>query len=305
MVNNESSLQMKNKKNKKIFFLLKETLSQFMDDNAIKLSASLSYYTIFSLPPLLIIIIYLAGIFFGIEAVRGEIFGQINGLVGSGAAIQIQETIKNIKLSNNNLVAIVGIVTLLFGAMGVFVDLQESINMIWGLKPKPERKLIAFLKQRLVSFSMIGSVGFLLLVGLVISSLIDFIIKQTESFFPKITVFLFYVLNITVLFFIVTLLFAIIFRTLPDGKIGYKDAIIGAAFTALLFIVGKSVIGIIIRISSIDSIYGVAGSLIVVLLWVYYSAIIIYFGAEFTKVYAFSFGDKIIPNEYVDIDKGI
>lgn len=296
---------MKNKKNKKIFFLLKETLSQFMDDNAIKLSASLSYYTIFSLPPLLIIIIYLAGIFFGIEAVRGEIFGQINGLVGSGAAIQIQETIKNIKLSNNNLVAIVGIVTLLFGAMGVFVDLQESINMIWGLKPKPERKLIAFLKQRLVSFSMIGSVGFLLLVGLVISSLIDFIIKQTESFFPKITVFLFYVLNITVLFFIVTLLFAIIFRTLPDGKIGYKDAIIGAAFTALLFIVGKSVIGIIIRISSIDSIYGVAGSLIVVLLWVYYSAIIIYFGAEFTKVYAFSFGDKIIPNEYVDIDKGI
>lgn len=107
------------------------------------------------------------------------------------------------------------------------------------------------------------------------------------------------------LFFIVTLLFAIIFRTLPDGKIGYKDAIIGAAFTALLFIVGKSVIGIIIRISSIDSIYGVAGSLIVVLLWVYYYSIILYFGAEFTKVYAFSFGDKIIPNEYVDIDKGI
>lgn len=133
-------------KNKKIFFLLKETLNQFMDDNAIKLSASLSYYTIFSLPPLLIIIIYLAGIFFGVEAVRGEIFGQINGLVGSGAAIQIQETIKNIKLSNNNLVAIVGIVTLLFGAMGAFVDLQESINMIWGLKPKPERKLIAFFK---------------------------------------------------------------------------------------------------------------------------------------------------------------
>lgn len=289
----------------KIWFLLKETLNQFVSDNATKLSASLSYYTIFSLPPLLIIIIYLAGIFFGAEAVRGDIFGQINGLVGNEAAIQIQEMIKNIKLSDNNgFAAIIGIITLLLGAIGVFVELQDSINLIWGLKAKPKRRLIIFLKHRLISFSMIGSMGFLLLVGLIVNSLIDFLIRRTKIFFPGITVLLFYALNTAVLFIIITLLFTIIFRTLPDGKVSYNDAILGAAFTALLFIVGKSVIGAYIGSSSIASVYGAAGSLIVILLWVYYSAIILYFGAEFTKVYALAFGNKIIPNEYaVYIDK--
>jgi len=289
----------------KIWFLLKETLNQFMNDSATKLSASLSYYTIFSLPPLLIIIIYLAGIFFGAEAVRGEIFGQINGLVGNEAAMQIQEIIKNIKLSNNNgFAATIGIITLLLGAMGVFVELQDSINLIWGLKAKPKRRLIIFLKHRLISFSMIGSMGFLFLVGLIVNSLIDILIIRTRSFFPDITVLLFYALNTAMLFIIITLLFTVIFRTLPDGKVGYKDAILGAAFTALLFMVGKSVIGTYIGSSSIASIYGVAGSLIVILLWVHYSAIILYFGAEFTKVYALAFGNKIIPNDYaVYIDK--
>ncbi len=289
----------------KIWFLLNETLNQFMSDRATKLSASLSYYTIFSLPPLLIIIIYLAGIFFGAEAVRGEIFGQINELVGNEAAMQIQEIIKNIKLSNNSgFAATIGIITLLLGATGMFVELQDSINLIWGLKAKPKRRLIIFLKHRLMSFSIIISMGFLLLVGLIVNSLIDILIKRTRSFFPDITVFLFYALNTAVLFIIITLLFTVIFRTLPDGRVGYKDAILGAAFTALLFVVGKSVIGAYIGSSSIASIYGVAGSLIVILLWVYYSAIILYFGAEFTKVYALAFGNKIIPNDYaVYIDK--
>jgi membrane protein len=283
----------------KILFLLKETFNQYMNDDATKLAASLSYYTIFSLPPLLIIVIYLAGIFFGAEAVRGDIFVQINGLVGNNAAMQIQEIIKNIKLSNNGSNAtIVGIITLLFGAMGVFVELQDSINLIWGLKAKPKRGLILFLKNRLISFSMIGVMGSLFLVGLIINSLVDIIIKQTKYIFPGMTVFLIHVANVLVLLIVITLLFIVMFRTLPDGKVSYKDSTIGALFTALLFMIGKSAISTIIGISSTTSIYGVAGSLIIVLLWIYYSAIILYFGAEFTKVYALAFGNKIIPDDY-------
>jgi len=289
----------------KIWFLLKETFNQFMSDNAIKFSASLSYYTIFSLPPLLIVIIYLGGIFFGADAVRGEIFGQINGLVGDEAAMQIQEMIKNIKLSNNNsFAAVVGIITLFLGATGVFVEIQDSLNIIWGLKAKPKKGLMVFIKNRLISFSMIASMGFLLLVGLIVNSLINILIKRFNFFLMDITALLFYALNTAVLFIIITLIFTVIFRILPDGKVSYKDAIIGAAFTASLFIVGKSVIGAYIGSSSTASIYGVAGSLIIILLWVYYSAIILYFGAEFTEVYALNFGNKITPNDYaVYIDK--
>lgn len=283
----------------KVWFLLKETLNEFINDDAIKFSASLSYYTIFSLPPLLVIIIYLGGIFVGAEAVRGEIFGQINGLVGNEAAMQIQEIIKNVKLSNNNsFAAIIGIITLLIGATGVFIEIQDSLNLIWGLKAKPKRGLMIFIKHRLISFSMIASMGFLLLVGLIINSLISIFINRLKFFFPSITVFLFYALNIVVLFIIITLIFTLIFRILPDGKVSYRDAIIGAAFTASLFMVGKSVIGAYIGTSSTASVYGVAGSLIIILLWVYYSAIILYFGAEFTQVYASEFGDKITPKDY-------
>jgi membrane protein len=286
-----------------ILFLLKETLNQFIDDNAIKFSASLSYYTIFSLPPLLIIIIYLVGIFLGAEAVRGQIFGHINGLVGNNAAIQIQEIIKNIKLSGSgSSAAIIGVITLLVGAMGVFVELQDSINLIWGLKPKSEKGLLIFLKHRLISFSMIGITGFLLLAGLIVNSLIDIFIRQMKPFFPAITVFLLYLLNNGILFIIIVFLVMAIFHTLPDGKMSYKDTVIGSVFTTLLFMIGKYIISLYIGNSSVVSIYGIAGSLIVILLWVYYSAIIFYFGAEFTKVYALSFGDKIIPNEYADLD---
>jgi len=283
----------------KIWYLLKESFFEFNNDNVLKLSASLSYFTIFSLPPLLIIIIYLCGFFFGAEAVKGEIFGQINGIVGNDAAIQIQEMIKNAKRSNNNFfAATIGIITLLLGASGVFAEIQDSINFIWGLRAKPKKGLIKFLKNRLMSFSMIGSIGFLLLVSLIINSVMDVISKRLEVFIPAISVSFLYAVNIAEVFIIITLLFTVIFRTLPDGKVAYKDAIIGAAFTALFFMGGKVAIGAYLGSSSIASSYGVAGSLIVILLWVYYSAVILYFGAEFTKVYSLAFGKKIIPNNY-------
>lgn len=284
---------------KKIGFLFKQTFNEFIDDNAIKLSASLSYYTVFSLPPLLIIIISLSGIFFGTEAVKGELFGQINGLVGNDAALQIQETIKNVKLSGSTTFAtIFGIIILIIGASGVFVEIQDSINYIWGIKAKPKRGLIKFLKNRLMSFSMIGSVGFLLMVGLIINSLMDVLNNRLAAYFPKNAVYLFYIINIIIVFIIITILFTVIFKTLPDGKIVLRDCIIGASFTAFLFMIGKFAIGAYLGSSAVASIYGAAGSVILILVWVYYSAIILYFGAEFTKVYAHTHGQRIVPNEY-------
>lgn len=292
---------------KKTWILLKKTYTEFDDDNAIKLSASLSYYTIFSLPPLIMIILSICGVFFGVEAVTGQFFGQINGFVGNEAALEIQKMIKNVELSNNNVFAtIVGVVTLVIGASGVFAEIQSSINFIWGLKPKPKKGLMKFIKNRLMSFSMIAVVGFLLLVSLTVNTVMDALNNRLMLYFPDATIYLFYVLNILILFVSTTLLFAIIFRTLPDGKIAWKDTLIGSGVTSVLFMIGKFLIGLYLGNSSVASAYGAAGSVIIILVWVYYSAIILYFGAEFTKVYALSYGKKIIPNDYaVEIKKEI
>ena len=291
----------------KVWKLLKETYAEFDEDNAIKLSASLSYYTIFSLPPLIIIILSICGVFFGTEAVTGQFFGQINGLVGNAAAIQIQNTIKNVELSDSNVFAtIIGVITLIIGASGVFAEIQSSINFIWGLKAKPNKGFVKFLKNRMMSFSMIAAVGFLLLVSLTVNTVMDAINSKLMLYFPDGTVYLFYILNTIILFLSTTMLFSIIFKTLPDGSIGWKDTLIGSGVTSVLFMIGKFLIGLYLGSSTVASAYGAAGSIIVILVWVYYSAIILYFGAEFTKVYALSYGKKIIPNDYaVEITKEI
>jgi len=284
---------------KKTGNLFKASFMGFIDDNGLKLSAALSYYTIFSLPPLLIIIISLSGIFFGADAVRGEIFGQINGLVGNNDALQIQEAIKNVKLSGHNFfLSIAGIVILFVGASGVFSEIQDSLNYIWGLKAKPKRGLIKFVYNRLMSFSMIGSVGFLLMVGLIINSVIDVLNKRLILYFPNDSIVMIYIANLAIVFVITTLLFTIIFRTLPDGKILLRDALVGASFTSILFMIGKFAIGYYLGRSNMASFYGAAGSVIILLAWVYYSAIILYFGAEFTKAYSLIKGHKIVPNSY-------
>jgi membrane protein len=291
----------------KSWYLLKTTFLEFNDDNAIKLSAALAYYTIFALPPLLIIIITICGVFFGEDAVAGELYGQINGLVGDSAAIQIQETIKNVQLSGSNVFAtIFGVGMLLIGASGVFAEIQSSINFIWGLRAKPNKGLKKFIQNRLMSFSMIVSVGFLMLVSLFVSTILDLMSARLKLYFPESTVYLFNVINLFIILISITLLFAIIFKALPDGIIKWKDAFIGASCTAVLFMIGKFAIGFYLGSSTTASVYGAAGSVIIILVWVYYSAIILYFGAEFTKVYAKSFGGKIYPNEYsVEIKKEI
>jgi len=279
--------------------IIKNAGAEFSSDNAIKLSAALSYYTIFSLPPLLIIIITLCGLFFGDEAVKGQIFVQISGLVGNETALQIQEMIKNIKLSRNSLLATsVGAVMLLMGASGVFGEIQSSINYIWGIEAKPKRGLMKYLKNRLMSFSMIGAVSFLLLVSLIANSLMDILSNRLLAYFPEEIIYLFYISNILLVLVIITFLFTVIFRTLPDGKIRFRECMVGALFTALLFIVGKFAIGLYLTKTSVASGYGAAGSVIVILVWVYYSAIILYFGAEFTKIYAYTRGHGITPNQY-------
>jgi membrane protein len=285
--------------------LLKNTFNEFIEDRGIKLSAALSYYTVFSLPPLLIIIISLSGVFFGAEAVRGEIFNQIRGFVGDVAALQIQDAIKNVKLSgNSNFATIVSLVVLLVGASGVFTEIQDSINYIWGIEAKPKKGFIKFLKNRLMSFSMLASVSFLLLVGLVVNSVLDVLNQRFIIWFPKEAFYFIYVLNTLIVFVIITVLFTVIFKTLPDGKVVLRDCIVGASFTAVLFMVGKFAISAYLGSAVIASVYGPAGSVVLILIWVYYSAIILYFGAEFTKVYALNHGKKIIPNEYsVRIEK--
>lgn len=287
---------------KNVKILLSGTMIAFIEDNALKLSAALSYYTIFSLPPLLIVIISISGVFFGADAVKGELYGQINGLVGNTAAFQIQEMIKNITLSTSSTFAtVIGIIILLVGASGVFAEIQDSLNFIWGIQAKPKRGLFKFIKNRLVSFSMIGTVGFLLMVGLIVNSLMDVLNHRLSSFFPKDSIYFFYILNLIVVFLIIALLFTVIFKTLPDGKIAIKDCLIGASFTSFLFMIGKFAIGAYLSTSEIATVYGAAGSVILILIWVYYSAIILYFGAEFTKVYAINHGQKIIPEEYAVI----
>lgn len=276
--------------------LVKMSGIEFMEDNGLKLSASLSYYTVFSMAPLLIIIISLAGIFFGEEAVQGRIYGQINGLVGNMAAVQIQEIIKNVKdARHNGTGAIIGFVILLVGSSGVFAEIQDSINYIWSVRAKPKHGWLKLIINRLLSFSLIASVGFLLLVSLLVNAIIDLLNERLMFIFADTTVYLLYALNFTLLFAIISCLFALIFKVLPDAHIHWRDAFVGAFFTALLFIGGKALISFYLSTSKIGETYGAAASIILILLWVYYSSIILYFGAVFTKLYAMGHGAKIVP----------
>jgi membrane protein len=291
---------------KGLWKVLKECFIGFSDDNVTKLGASLAYYTVFSLGPLLIVIVFLASIFFGREAVEGSIYGQIQSFVGNDAAIQLQEIIKNAAISGkNNFAAVIGVITLLVGATTVFADMQESINAIWGLKPKPKSGWMKLVINRLLSFGVVASLGFLLLVSLGFSALIESLNNALKSHFPDVAVTILYILNLLISFGIITSLFLIIFKVLPDAKLQWKDILSGAVTTAILFMLGKFAISFYISKTNIGSTYGTAGSLVVLLVWIYYSAIILYFGAEFTKAYAMEYGNAIHPNSYAVISNKI
>jgi membrane protein len=279
--------------------LVKESVNGFNNDNVLKLSGSLAYFTIFSIGPMLLVIIFFADIFYGREAVEGNIYNQIKGFVGPDAALQIQEIIRNASLSGKSKVtAVVGFITLLIGTTTVFAEIQDSINTIWNLKTKPEKGWVKLILNRLLSFSVVVGLAFLLLVSLIINGIMEAFGERLEIMFPQVAVVVIYIVNLVLTFGVITLLFAIIFKVLPDAKIKWKDVIVGAIVTALLFMLGKFGITYYIGSSNIGSSYGAAGSVIVILIWVYYSAIILYFGAEFTKAYATHFGNRIYPNSY-------
>lgn len=279
--------------------ILSDSFSGFINDRCLKLSASLAYYTIFSLAPLLVLIISLISVFYGQEAIQGRIFSQINGLVGNEAALQIQDMIKNVGLSGKTNTALaVGIVTLLIGATSIFVEIQDSVNIIWRVKPKPKRGWLKLIKDRLLSSSLVVTLGFLLLVSLLINGLVLAMSTQLTRYLPDIGVYIINIFNFLISTAVITVLFAIIFKVLPDAKIAWKDVRLGAIFTALLFMLGQYLIGLYIETTGTSSTYGAAGSLIVILLWVYYTAAILYFGAEFTLAYANHLGVQIQPADY-------
>lgn len=288
----------------KILKLIKQTFEGFSNDNAFKLSASLSYYTLFSLAPMLLIFLSVVGFFYGQDAIRGQLYGQIDGLVGREAAIQVQEMVQKAQLSGKTgFAGIVGIIMLFVGATGVFAEIQDSINQIWSLKAKPKNGIIKYLTNRFLSFSLIVSFGFLFIVSLLVNTLLDAFSLRLSVLFSESTVYLFTAINLGVIWVVMTVLFAIIFKVLPDGKVANKDALMGAGVTALLFMVGKYLIGFYLGQSNISDVYGAAGSIVILLTWVYYSSMILFLGAEFTKVYAMEFGEGIKPASYTVLVK--
>ena len=279
--------------------ILKDTFTGFLEDKGLKLSASLSYYTLFSIAPLLLLIISIAEIFLGADAAQGRLFSELNGLLGDEAAAQVQETIANLRINGKSTTAIIiGGITLLIGATTVFGEIQDSINIIWRVKPKPKRGWVKMIKDRLMSSSLIIVLGFLLLVTLVLNGILSGLGDYLRLYIPDITILLFNILNIIIGFMVIAILFGTIFKILPDAKIAWKDVRVGAFFTACLFMLGKYGIGFYIETTGTASLYGAAGSVIIILLWIYYTAAILYLGAEFTRAYADHSGIRIVPAEF-------
>jgi membrane protein len=282
-----------------IWVIARDTFKEFGRDKVVKLSAALAYYTIFSLPSMLIVIVGVCSFFFGREAITGEIFRDMSSFIGKEAALQIQEVLKNSTLKHDSVVAtIIGVVTLLVAATGMFGEIQDSINSIWGLQAKPKKGWIKMLVNRVVSFSMVLVLGFVLLVSLILSALLEgFLDKLSHYFSDRVLGFMF-VLDYAVMIVTTTILFAAILKVLPDAKIEWRDVWVGAFATCILFLIGKVLISYYLTTYSLISAYGAAGSMIVILLWVYYSAMILYLGAEFTQVYVRFHKRKIAPNKY-------
>ncbi|MBE9205870.1 YihY/virulence factor BrkB family protein [Nostoc sp. LEGE 06077] len=275
--------------------LFQETFQEWSEDKASRLAAALAYYTIFSIAPLLIIVIAIAGAVFGEEAARGEIVRQIQGLVGRDGAEFIEIAIRNASQPKTGAIAsIISILLLLLGATGLFTELQDALNTIWEVQPKPGRAMKNVVRQRALSFAMILGIGFLLLVTLVISTALTAIVGYFSNLLPGVDI-IWRIMNFLLSFTISTLLFGLIFKVLPDVKITWNDVLIGAVITSLLFSLGRYLLGQYLGNSSFGSTYGAAGSLVVILAWVYYAAQILFFGAEFTQVYARRYGSGIRP----------
>lgn len=285
---------------KTAFELTKDSAKAWSEDKASRLAAALSYYTIFSIAPLLVLAIAVAGLVFGRDAASNQLFGEIRGLVGDQGAQAIQTMVQSVNQKGGSILAtLVGIATLLLGASGAFGQLQDALNTIWQVQPKPGLGIKGFLRTRFLSFSMVLVIGFLLLVTLVISAVLSALGHYLEGILP-IPPAVMQLLNFTISFGVTALLFTLIYKVLPDVTVRWRDVWIGGVVTAFLFSVGRYLIGLYLGRGSVSSAYGAAGSLVLILLWIYYSAQILFFGAEFTKVFANRYGSHIQPSPYAE-----
>jgi membrane protein len=275
-----------------VWSLLRETVFEWYEDRAPRLGAALAFYTVFALAPGLIVIIALAALLLGHEAAQGQIIDQVQDLIGVAGAQAIQAAIESARSAGSLVATGLGVLTLLFGLWGVFGELQDALNTILGVTARPWRGVIGAVKERFWSFAMVVGIGFLLLVSLAGSAWLAAVGKFFAQSSP-LPVAVMETANALLSFVTITLMFAVIYKLLPDVKITWQNVWVGAAVTALLFTIGKSLIGLYLGRSTVASVYGAAGSLIVILLWIYYSAQVVFFGAEFTKVYSRHFGTRV------------
>jgi membrane protein len=286
-----------------LWTVLKRALAGWWNDNVPHLGAALSYYTLFSLAPILVVAIAIGGLVFGPEAVRGEIVGQIEALVGRQGAVAVQAMLEGAARPSSSVPAtILGIITFFLGATGAFLELQTALNAIWRVKPKASPSFVrALLIDRLISFGLVVGVGFLLLTSLLVSAGLAALHTYMGETFPGGAV-LWEAVNVIVSLSVISVLFAMVYKVLPDVELAWSDVWVGGLVTAGLFTVGKLVIGLYLGTSAFASSYGAAGSVIVLLVWVYYSAQIILLGAEFTREYVKDFGRRPPPSEFATRD---
>jgi membrane protein len=282
--------------------LFRRAVWAWWEDNALRLGASLAYYTLFAIAPVLLVAIAIAGLVFGPEAVRGEIVGQLESLIGRDGAQTVQSMLEGASRPRSGILAtIVGSITFVFAATGAFLELQTVLNTIWRVKPNPELDIIGFIQDRVRSFGIVVAIGFLLLVSLAVSAALAAAGTWFDRNVPGIP-FVWQALHAAVSLAIITVLFAILYRFLPDVKLEWSDVLAGAFVTAVLFSFGKQAIGLYLGQSATTSAYGAAGSVIVLLLWVYYSTQILLLGAEFTRLYAETHGSHVRPESFAEPD---
>lgn len=279
--------------------ITKQTFKDFADSRPLDYAAIIGFYTIFSLPAVLIITIRIAGAAFGQQAVRGEVVKQIGGIVGHNSAEQIQSIIENANQSDATTIGtIVGVATMIFAATTVFVALQDSINAIWSVKAKPEKGWLKLIVDRVLSLAMVVSLGFLLLVSLALDILLGVVNNYLREEFSGIAVYFMTIANFIVTLLISIVIFAVIFKVLPDAKIRWRNVWVGATVTAVLFTIGKFILNIYFQFDPLADSYGAAGSLVLILVWVYYSSIILLLGAEFTQAYSRKHDHRIEPEDH-------
>lgn len=286
----------------KVGQLLKGTFKEWQEDKASRIAAALAYYAVFSISPLLVIAIAIAGAFFGQATAQEQITDQLTALVGEDGVKPILMALNNISQPKiRGVASLISIGVLLLGASGIFAQLQDALNTVWKVKPQPGQGMLPFIRKRVSSFFMVLAIGFLLILSLILSAVVATLSRYRTDFLPGSQI-LWENLDFIVSLGLMTFLFGLMFKYVPDVKIAWKDVLVGSVITAVLFLFGKFLLGVYLSKGSLGSAYGAAGSLVVLLAWIYYSAQIILLGAEFTQVYTQMYGSKIRPRKYSQID---